>query len=140
MDLDHICIAVRNIDKTAAHLEKFLGYSAKTEKVINTRQKVVVQFFIKQGSLDIKLIQASDLDSPLIDFIKKGEGLHHLGFKVEQVESALNEFKQLGAIINTEAEPGEAFDDELIAFTYLGRGLNIEMFDTEKRRSLLVDK
>lgn len=137
MDLDHIGIAVKNIDKTAQHLSRFLGYEAKTSKVTNTRQKVVVQFFAKQGSLDIKLIAPSELDSPLVAFIKKGEGLHHLGFKAEQVASTLSELEQLGAIINTQAEPGEAFDDELIGFSYLGRGLNIEIIDTDKRRNSL---
>jgi methylmalonyl-CoA/ethylmalonyl-CoA epimerase len=137
MDLDHICIAVKNIDKTAQHLQKFIGYCAQTSKVINSRQKVVVQFFRKQGSLDLKLIEPSEPSSPLMAFIKKGEGLHHLGFKVEQVEAALTELKQLGAIINTQAEPGEAFDDELIGFSYLGRGLNIEIIDTDKRRNRL---
>ncbi len=137
MDLDHICIAVRNISKTAQHLQKFLGYRAKTAKVTNSRQKVFVQFFSKQGSLDLKLIEPSEASSPLVVFIKKGEGLHHLGFKVEQVETTLSQFKQLGAIINTQAEPGEAFEDELIGFSYLGRGLNIELIDTDKRRNLL---
>ena len=68
MKLDHVCIAVRSIDKTGAHLEKFLGYSAKTEKVTNTRQKVVVCFFSKAGSIDIKLIEPGGADSPLIPF------------------------------------------------------------------------
>ena len=69
--------------------------------------------------------------------MKKGEGLHHLGFQVDSVTTALDDLAGLGAIINTQAEPGEAFDDESIAFTYLGGGLNIEIFDTDKRRGLL---
>ncbi|TQV88913.1 VOC family protein [Aliikangiella coralliicola] len=138
MDIDHVCIAVRNIDKTGEHLSRFLGYSAKTRKVTNTRQKVVVQFYQKPGSIDIKLIEPSSKDSPLIPFLKKGEGLHHLGMKVDKVDKALNELSDLGAIINTQPEPGEAFDDEQIAFTYLGGGLNIEIFDTDKRRDLLT--
>ncbi len=138
MNLDHVCIAVKKIDRTAEHLSKFLGYSAKTEKVENTRQQVVVQFFAKKGSMDIKLIEPASMKSPLVTFLKKGEGIHHLGFKVDNVNESLNDFSSLGAIINTEPQPGEAFDDELIAFTYLGHGLNVELFDTDKRRNLLT--
>lgn len=136
MDLDHICLAVRKIDSARKVLETMLGYQAKTEKVENTRQQVVVQFFHKPGSLDLKLIEPSSLASPLVNFLKsKGEGLHHLGFRVGDVSGSLEELAEKGVRVTTAPEPGEAFDEELIAFCYLGSGLNIELIDTDKRRN-----
>lgn len=136
MELDHICHAVRKIDVAGAVLTKYLGYKAKTEKVENTRQQVV-QFFSKPGELDIKLIEPSSRDSPLVAFLKKGEGLHHLGYKVDDVSKSLAELKEQGVRITADPQPGEAFDEELIAFAYLGSGLSIELIDTDKRRNLI---
>lgn len=138
MKLDHICLAVRNIDSAAKSLISRLGYSAKTEKVTNTRQQVIVQFFELPGSLDIKLIQPSGPQSPLIQSLKGGEGLHHLGFKVEDVVTSCAELASTGARITAQPAPGEAFDDEPIAFAFVGAGLNIELIDTDKRRGQLT--
>ncbi len=137
MELDHICHAVRKIDAASSVLTRFLGYQPKTEKVENTRQQVVVQFFSKPGALDIKLIEPSNRDSPLVAFLKKGEGLHHLGYKVDDVSESLETLKAQGARITAEPQPGEAFDEELIAFAYLGSGLSVELIDTDKRRNLI---
>ena len=52
MQLDHICLAVRKIDRARVVLTTLLGYTAKTEKVENSRQQVVVQFFSKAGELE----------------------------------------------------------------------------------------
>jgi len=133
-DLDHICLAVRSIEKAADKICQYLGYEIKTEKVLNTRQDVYVQFLGKEGSIDFKLIMPGSLKSPIIPFLKKnGEGLHHVGFKTDDVNSALQEVKAKGAISTLPPEPGEAFCNELIAFTYLGNGLSAEFVDTDKR-------
>jgi methylmalonyl-CoA/ethylmalonyl-CoA epimerase len=134
--LDHVCLAVRKIAPARQMLERVLGYSARTEPVENTRQQVNVQFMSKPGSIDIKLIEPSTLTSPLIDFIKKGGGgLHHLAFHTPSVEAGVDDLQQKGCRIVTAPEPGEAFDEELIAFAFLGAGLNIELIDTDKRRA-----
>jgi len=80
MDLDHICIAVRKIDPARKKLCSLLGYTVRTEKITNTSQEVIVQFLHKLGSIDLKLIEPSGPTSPLIEFVKKGGGLHHLCF------------------------------------------------------------
>jgi len=139
MKLDHVCFAVCSIDATAKVLEKYLEYQVRTTKVLNSRQQVVVQFFSKHGSLDIKLIEPENKSSPLINFLKKGEGLHHLGFKTMSVTAELEEMKEKGARITAKPQPGEAFDEELIAFAYLGGGVNIELIDTDKRRDELSE-
>ena len=134
MQIDHIAIAVRSIEKAVPQFCRLTGYRTKTQKVTNTRHKVNVLFLEKTGSLDIKLIEPSDADSPLWDFVKKGGGLHHLCFKVADVNQTCAELKQQGARILAPPAPGEAFDDGLIAFCYLGLGVNAELIDTDARR------
>ncbi len=134
--LDHICLAVRKIAPARELLERSLGYKPRTEPVENTRQQVIVQFMCKSGSLDIKLIAPSSLESPLIDFIKRsGGGLHHLAFKTDSVKAGVDDLGSIGAKIITPPQPGEAFEDELIAFAFIGAGLNVELIDTDRRRN-----
>lgn len=136
--LDHVCLAVRKIAPARAMLERMLGYSARTEPVENTRQQVVVQFMSKPGSIDIKLIEPSSLESPLIEFIKRsGGGLHHLAFRTASVTEATRDLEGKGAKIVAAPQPGEAFDNALIAFAFLGMGLNAEIIDTDARRASL---
>ena len=136
--LDHVCLAVRKIAPARAILERTLGYQARTEPVENTRQQVIVQFLHKEGSLDIKLIEPSGFDSPLVDFIKRsGGGLHHLAFKTEAVADGVADLVSKGAKIVAPPQPGEAFDDASIAFAFLGAGLNIELIDTDARRNVI---
>jgi methylmalonyl-CoA/ethylmalonyl-CoA epimerase len=138
MHLDHVCLAVRNIESARAMLEKTLGYRPRTAPVLNTRQKVVVQFLAKPGSLDIKLIEPAGPDSPLVEFIRRGGGgLHHLAFRCDDVARGCEELAARGARIVAAPQPGEAFDDASIAFAFLGMGLNIELIDTERRRDII---
>jgi methylmalonyl-CoA/ethylmalonyl-CoA epimerase len=138
MHIDHICIAVRSIPATKKRLCNILQYQEKTKMVKNTKQDVLVQFFSKEDSLDIKLIQPAGPDSPLKNFLKsRGEGLHHICFKADDVNQAINNLQEQGARITADPLPGEAFDNELIAFAYVAGGLNIEIIDTDKRRDLI---
>lgn len=137
MKLDHVCIAVRSIDAAVARLAPLLGYVPRTGRVTNTRQKVNVIFLSKQGSLDLKLIEPAGDDSPLWASLRKGEGLHHLCFRTDDTEATLAHLSKRGLRTLSPPAPGEAFDDHLIAFGYAGFGLNIELIDTDDRRSPL---
>jgi len=136
--LDHVCLAVRKLAPARSVLERMLGYRARTEPVENTRQQVFVQFMSRPGSIDIKLIEPSSPQSPLVDFIKRaGGGLHHLAFRTDSVPLAVEDLADKGARILAAPEPGEAFDEGLIAFAFLGSGLNVELIDTDARRGEL---
>lgn len=139
MQLDHVALAVRSIEAVRDRLCRITGYSVATDKVTNTRQQVNVQFLSKPGSLDIKLIEPSGPDAPLVDFVKRGAGLHHLAFKVSDVGEACSDLAGRGARILVPPQPGEAFEDHLIAFVFLGGVLNAELLDTEERRSRRSD-
>jgi methylmalonyl-CoA/ethylmalonyl-CoA epimerase len=137
--IDHIAIAVRSVDQAADRLCSLFGFQRTTLKVANTRQKVNVMFLGKAGSLPIKLIEPASDDSPLSAFVNKGGGLHHLAFKSDApVEIACADLAARGARVIAAPAPGEAFDDQLIAFLYLGLGLNIEVIDTDRRRDRIV--
>lgn len=137
MEINHIAIAVRSVESAAHRITALTGYRRRTSVVTNTRQKVNVLFLSKPRSIDIKLIEPSGSDSPLWAFLKRGEGLHHICFKVPDVVTACNELSAAGVRILSPPAPGEAFNDHLIAFCYLGMGLNVELIDTDARRGEL---
>jgi methylmalonyl-CoA/ethylmalonyl-CoA epimerase len=133
--LDHVCLAVRKLAPARAILERALGYVPRTAPVENTRQQVLVQFMRKEGSIDIKLIEPTSSMSPLVEFIKRsGGGLHHLAFRTESVEDGVSDLSAKGGRVVAAPQPGEAFDDALIAFLVMGSGLNVELIDTDVRR------
>jgi len=90
----------------------------------------------KYNSIDIKLIEPIDKTSPVYSFCQKGGGLHHLCFKCEDMKIELNLMKSKGLRILTPPQPGEAFENENIAFVFAKQGLNIELIDTEKRAGI----
>jgi methylmalonyl-CoA/ethylmalonyl-CoA epimerase len=138
MRIDHIAVAVRSVDSAADKLTALLGYARKTTKVTNSAQRVTVLFLEKEQSVDIKLIEPSDPQSPLWEHIRKGGGLHHVAFKVADVPSACEALAAGGARVLSPPAPGEAFNDHLIAFCYVGSGLNIELIDTDERAGAIV--
>lgn len=140
MTIDHLAIAVRNVEQAADRLCTLFGYSRQTEKVTNTRQDVNVLFLAKKDSLTLKIIEPASARSPLWEFVRKGGGLHHVCFKAPNVEAACADLAERGARLLTPPQPGEAFDNELIAFLYVGLGLNIEVIDTDRRRSIVVEE
>jgi len=137
MNIDHIGIVTKSLEKGLKLWIETFGYRQKTAAVVNTRQKVKVVFLEKKGSTGIKLLEPVDDSSPVYRFALKGGGLHHLCFKCNSLESKLVELKADGFRVLAGPEPGEAFDNEDIAFIYATQGLNIELIDTDVRAELL---
>ncbi|MEZ5416192.1 MAG: VOC family protein [Vicinamibacterales bacterium] len=118
MTVDHVAIAVKSVEQAADRLCRLFGYARATSIVTNTRQDVNVLFLRKPDSLDLKLIEPASPTSPLWDFVRKGGGLHHLCFKAPDVTAACEDVASKGARIIAAPQPGEAFDDGLIAFVW----------------------
>ena len=137
MNIDHIGIVVRSLEDGIDHWESVFGYRQMTEIVLNTRQKVKVVFLEKRNSMTIKLIEPSEETSPVYTFAKKGGGLHHLCFKCDSIDVELSRLKEMGLRVLALPQPGEAFDNENIAFVFAKQGLNIEVIDTDKRAGLI---
>jgi len=138
MVIDHIGIVVQRIEDGIKQWTTLFDYSQLTEQVTNTRQKVRVVFLAKKDSCLVKLIEPSDIDSPIYKFAQKGGGLHHICFKCDNIDAAVQRFRNLGLRVLAEPQPGEAFDNEMIAFIYAQQGLNVELIDTEKKAKRIV--
>jgi methylmalonyl-CoA/ethylmalonyl-CoA epimerase len=114
--IEHIGIAVENMAEAVTYYEKVLGLTCyKVEEVPD--QKVRTAFF-RVGQTKIELLETTDPDGPVGKFIeKRGPGIHHLAFAVDDVQQSLNEAAEKGVrLIDQEARPGA--DDMLIGFLH----------------------
>jgi methylmalonyl-CoA/ethylmalonyl-CoA epimerase len=139
MVIDHIAVVVRSIEQAIPLWQSAFGYAPMTSPVINTRQRVRVVFLAKKGSIVIKLVEPTDASSPVQSVAARGGGLHHLCFKCESLDDELRRLQQQGMRLLAGPEPGEAFDNEPIAFVYAGQGLNVELVATERKAARLQD-
>lgn len=137
MNIDHICFAVKNLHEGIAYWEDVFGYRQMTEIVTNSLQKVKVTFLSKDESITIKLIEPVEGNQSLINFVNRGGGFHHVCFKCRDINEKMNELKKKGLITLVPPQPGEAFNDNNIAFLLARYGLNIELIDTDEKAGLL---
>ncbi len=93
--VDHIGIAVHSIDEALNFWQKSLGIQCtRVEEVAEQKVKTA---FLPVGDTEIELLQATSDDSPVAKFIeKKGEGIHHLALRVDDLDAALAELKEQG--------------------------------------------
>ena len=134
MVIDHICFAVKDLEKAIVDWTRAFEYTQMTEIVVNTRQKVRVVFLEKPNSIIIKLIEALPDNASVLNFVKRGGGFHHLCFKTEgDMDAQIDELKGRGLVSLVPPQPGEAFDNENIAFMLTRFGINIELIDTHKK-------
>ena len=138
MIIDHIGIVVKSLEEGILHWKAFFGYHQETEIMENTRQRVHVVFMEKENSIPVKLVAPADDGSPVSAFARKGGGLHHLCFRCPSVDPEIMRLQSLGAHILSPPQPGEAFENEKIAFVFCKMGLNIELIDTDKRANRIT--
>ncbi|GAB6085581.1 methylmalonyl-CoA epimerase [Alkaliphilus crotonatoxidans] len=93
--LDHIGIAVKDLEQSLKFYEGILGLKCVDTEVVE-EQKVKVAF-LPVGDTEIELLESTHEDGPIAKFIeKKGEGIQHLAFRVENIEKAIEEMKAMG--------------------------------------------
>lgn len=127
MEIDHIGIAVRDLAATLGRWERMLGASASPPEAVPT-QKVRVAF-LEAGTTHLEFLEPTDPAGAVGRFLEgRGEGMHHVAFRVPSVDRKLAELAEQGArLIDTVSRPGargrrvgfahpSAFDGVLVEF------------------------
>ncbi|MEH6764273.1 methylmalonyl-CoA epimerase [Aequorivita antarctica] len=114
--IEHIGIAVKNISEANKIYEALLGSPPyKSEKV---ESESVETSFFRCGESKIELLEASSPDSPIAKFIeKRGEGIHHIAFAVNDIIAEMNRLQKEGFILLNEV-PKKGADNKLVAFLH----------------------
>jgi methylmalonyl-CoA/ethylmalonyl-CoA epimerase len=113
---EHIGIAVKSLEVSIPLFEKLLGTPCYKTETVETEQ--VVTAFFRVGESKIELIESSRQDGVISKFIeKKGEGLHHIAFEVEDIHAEMQRFKEAGFQLLQES-PRPGADNKLICFLH----------------------
>ena len=114
--IEHIGIAVNSLETSNLLFEKLFGIPPyKMEEVLS--EGVNTSFFMN-GPNKIELLEATNPESPIAKFLeKKGEGIHHIAFDVQNIIAEIERLKKEGFIVLNEV-PKKGADNKLVAFLH----------------------
>ncbi len=114
--IEHIGIAVKSLKESNLVFEKLFGQPAYKEEEVES-EGVKTSFFMN-GPNKIELLEATREDSPIAKFIdKKGEGIHHIAFDVDDIVAEIARLKGEGFVVLNET-PKKGADNKLVAFLH----------------------
>ena len=114
--IEHIGIAVKNMNEANVLFEKLLGVPSYKEEEVES-EGVLTSFF-QTGSNKIELLMATNPESPIAKFLeKKGEGIHHIAFDVEDIYIEIERLKNEGFVLINEV-PKKGADNKLVVFLH----------------------
>ena len=114
--IDHLGIAVRSIDEAKIFYEEVLGLPCEGEETVES-QKVKTAFFAV-GEVHIELLEPTSAESPIAKFLEKnGEGIHHVAYRTDDIESQIKQARAGGCRLIHEV-PIEGAGGKLVAFLH----------------------
>jgi len=121
--IEHLGIAVKSIAAANEIYTKLLGYQPyKAEDVAS--EGVNTSFFMC-GESKIELLEATNPESPIAKFIeKRGEGVHHIAFLVDNIEAEMKRLKKEGFVL-LNSTPKRGADNKLVAFLHPKSSLGV---------------
>lgn len=116
MKVEHIGLAVKDLSSSNVLFSKLFGQTPY--KVETVESEAVSTSFFKCGETKIELLEATDPNSAIAKFIeKRGEGIHHIAFEVENIYAEMQRLADEGfTILN--AEPKKGADNKLVCFLH----------------------
>jgi methylmalonyl-CoA/ethylmalonyl-CoA epimerase len=116
LKIEHLGIAVNSIEQGKSFWSDVLGLEFEGSETV-AEQKVTTAFF-PVGESEVELLESTAPDGPVAKFLeKKGEGIHHVAFQVENLEEALAELKEKGIRLIDE-KPRKGAGGKKIAFLH----------------------
>lgn len=114
--IEHIGIAVNDLEASNKVFALLFGEEHYKMELVESEH--VMTSFFKSGPNKIELLQATDKNSPIAKFIeKRGEGIHHIAFAVDDIEKEIKRLKKEGFIVLNEM-PKKGADNKLVAFLH----------------------
>lgn len=114
--IEHIGIAVKSLEFSNDLFTKLLGSAPYKQEEVES-EGVMTSFF-QTGQTKIELLEATNPDSPIAKFIeKKGEGIHHIAFEVEDIVAEMERLKSEGFVLLNEV-PKKGADNKLVCFLH----------------------
>ena len=116
MKIEHLGIAIKSLETSDNLFAKLLGKSNYKQEAVE-REGVTTSFY-QLGESKIELLEATNPESPIAKFIdKKGEGIHHIAFGVEDIRAEIERLKAEGFVFISE-EPKDGADNKMVVFLH----------------------
>ena len=114
--IEHIGIAVKNLESSIDIYQRLLNTDCyKTELVASEHVKTA---FLKTGENKVELLAATSLESPIAKFLeKKGEGIHHIAFLVDDILAEMDRLRKEGFVLLNDS-PKKGADNKMICFVH----------------------
>ena len=114
--IEHIGIAVKNLSDSIPLFEKLLNSQCYKKEMVDS-EKVMTAFF-QVGDSKVELLESTDDNGVIAKYIeKKGEGIHHLAFEVEDIEAEMQRLQSEGfQLLNSQPKPGA--DNKTVCFLH----------------------
>lgn len=133
MHIDHIGIAVKDLEASIETYEKLLNTHCYKREVVKNQK--VETAFLKTGQSKVELLGATDPESVITKYIeKRGEGMHHVAFEVTDIHAEIERLKEEGfTLLNDIPTPGA--DNKKIVFLHPknSNGVLVELCETVKK-------
>jgi methylmalonyl-CoA/ethylmalonyl-CoA epimerase len=133
MHIDHIGIAVKNLDEAVKTYEKILNTTCYKREVVEG-EKVDTAFF-QTGESKVELLGGTSPDSVINTYIeKRGEGIHHVAFDVDDIIAEMKRLKGEGFKLLNE-KPKKGADNKLVAFLHPkgNHGVLVELCQSQNK-------
>ena len=130
--VEHIGIAVKDLAVSIPLFEKLLNTTCYKTELVESEQ--VNTAFFKQGETKIELLESADATGVIAKFIeKKGEGMHHIAFDVDDIEIEMRRLQQEGFVLLSD-RPKQGADNKLVCFLHpkSTNGVLIELCQEKK--------
>jgi len=116
LKIDHLGIAVKSIEDGKKFWTQILGLEVEGTETVEAQK--VTTAFLPVGGSEVELLESTASDGPIAKYIeKKGEGIQHVAFRVENIEEALKELKEKGIRLIDE-KPRQGAGGAKIAFLH----------------------
>ena len=116
MKIEHLGIAVKSLNASDELFAKLLGKEYYKQEAVE-REGVTTSFY-ELGESKIELLEATNPESPIAKFLdKRGEGIHHIAFGVDDIQKEISRLKEAGFIFISEV-PKDGADNKMVVFLH----------------------
>jgi methylmalonyl-CoA/ethylmalonyl-CoA epimerase len=133
--LHHLGFVVASISKVAEEFAAAMGLRWDGKIIHDPLQRVRVSFFLPADMRNpvFELVEPASEVSPVTRFLKKGGGLHHVCYEIDDLESGLREARATGLAIVSPPTPAVAFDGRRIAWVCSRSRLLLELLERDRK-------
>ena len=116
MNIEHLGIAVKDLSVSIPLFEKLLNTECYKQESVESEQ--VITAFFQTGESKVELLESTNPDGVIARFIeKKGEGLHHVAFHVQDIYAEMERLKNEGFVLLSDS-PKKGADNKLVCFLH----------------------